>query len=76
MLGSDKQHICLKRTNINEPSQSYHKRACNDRSILSRKNKGFRYCDFTRKIKTDNLGFEKNENKKDQSTGLISKLRQ
>ncbi|KXU15785.1 Mobile element protein [Streptococcus oralis] len=33
MLGSDKHHICLKGTNINDLHPSYHKRACNDRSI-------------------------------------------
>lgn len=76
MLGSDKHHICLKGTNINDLYSSYHKRACNDRGILSKKHKSFRYCDFTWQIKTDNLGFEKNENKKDQPTGLIPILRQ
>ena len=76
MLGSDKHHICLKGTNINDPYSSYHKRACNDRGILSRKNKSFRYCEFTWQIKTDNIGFEKKENKKDQPTGLIPILRQ
>ena len=76
MLGSDKHHICLKGTTINDLYSSYPKRACNDRGLLSRKHKSFRYCDFTWQIKTDNLGFEKNENKKDQSTGLIPILRQ
>ena len=76
MLGSDKHHICLKGTNINDPYSSYHKLACNDRGILSRKPKIFRYCDFTWQNKTDILGFEKNENKKDQPTGLIPILRQ
>ena len=28
MLGSDKHHICLKGTNINDLYSSYHKRAC------------------------------------------------
>lgn len=32
MLGSDKHHICLKGTNINDPYSSYHKRVCNDRA--------------------------------------------
>lgn len=73
MLGSDKHHICLKGTYINGLSPSYKKRACNDRGILSRKDKSFRYCNFTWQIKTDNLGYE---NKKDQSTGLIPILRQ
>ena len=76
MLGSDKHHTCLKGTNINGLSPSYHKQAYNDRGILSRKHKRFRYCDFTWQIKTDNLGFEKNKNKKDQHTGLIPILRQ
>ena len=64
MLGSDKHHTCLKGTNINGLSPSYHKQAYNDRGILSRKHKSFR------------LGFEKNKNKKDQPTGLIPILRQ
>ena len=64
MLGSDKHHICLKGTNINDLYSSYPKRTCNDRGLLSRKLKSFR------------LGFEKNKNKKDQPTGLISILRQ
>ncbi len=55
MLGSDKHHICLKGTNINDLYSSYHKRASNDRGLLSRKHKSFRYCDFTWQIKTDNL---------------------
>jgi len=55
MLGSDKHHICLKGTNINDLYSSYYKRACNDRGLLSRKHKSFRYCDFTWQIKTDNL---------------------
>lgn len=76
MLGSDKHHICLKGTNINDLYSSYPKRTCNDRGLLSRKHKSFRYCDFTWQIKTDNLCFEKNKNKKDQPTGLISILRQ
>ena len=37
MLGSDKHHICLKGTKINDLYSSYHKRACNDRGLLSRK---------------------------------------
>ena len=76
MLGSDKHHICLKGTKINDLYSSYHKRACNDRGLLSRKHKSISYCDFTWQIKTDNLGFEKNENKKNQLTGLIPILRQ
>ena len=55
MLSSDKHHICLKGTNINDLYSSYYKRACNDRGLLSRKHKSFRYCDFTWQIKTDNL---------------------
>ena len=55
MLGSDKHHIYLKETNINDLCSSYHKRSCNDRGLLSRKHKSFRYCDFTWQIKTDNL---------------------
>ena len=55
MLSSDKHHICLKGTNINDLYSSYYKRASNDRDLLSRKHKRFRYCDFTWQIKTDNL---------------------
>ena len=55
MLGSDKHHICLKGANINDLYSSYHKQACNDRGLLSRKHKSFRYCDFIWQIKTDNL---------------------
>ena len=39
MLGTDKHHICLKGTNINDLYSSYHKRALNDRGLLSRKHK-------------------------------------
>ncbi|RCW17393.1 hypothetical protein CAC02_02960 [Streptococcus gallolyticus] len=38
MLGSDKHHICLKGTNINDLYSSYHNRACNDRGLLQRGN--------------------------------------
>ena len=34
MLGSDKHHICLKGTNINDLHSSYHKRTCYDRGLL------------------------------------------
>ena len=67
MSGSDKDHIWLKETNINGLSPSYKKRACNDRGILSRKDKSFRYCNFTWQIKTDNLCFEKMKIKKTSS---------
>lgn len=48
-------HICLIGTNINNLYTSYHKRTRNDKVLLSRKHKSFRYCELTRNIKTDNL---------------------
>ena len=37
MLGSDKHHICLKGTNINDLYSSYHKQARNDLNLLSKR---------------------------------------
>ena len=50
MLGSDKHHICLKGTKINDLYSSYHKRACNDRGLLSRKHNKNKYKKYLKYI--------------------------